>query len=257
MSIDGITTGYEERFDWPPVVGTSRPYMLASVPRTGSTFLSHLLWSTGCLGAPLEYLNFEPTGPYGSVCDAPAEQIELWHRILARRTSPNGIFGVKIFPLQMEVLGRANPKLLAQAMRFLLANGPQSKVVQLRRRDTAAHAISLARASLSGIWRAEQETGGTSEEPSYSEAIVQRAGRELEMQELAWQQMYRETGISPLVLWYEDVVEKPEAAIGQVADYLGVGLDPTARIDVPEIRRQDQAGAQKWLDRYGRGASRS
>lgn len=254
MSIDGIVTGYEERFDWPPVYGTRRPYMLASVPRTGSTFLSHLLWRTGSLGAPLEYLNFEATGPYGSICDAPSAQLDHWQRILARRTSPNGVFGVKVFPLQMEVLGRANPSLLARAMRFLLAEGSQSKVVQLRRRDTAGHAISLARASLSGVWRAEQERGQNSEEPTYSKAIVERAMRELQVQEQAWQQMYRETGISPLMLWYEDVVEAPEAAVGQVADYLGVELDPTATVDVPEIRQQDQAGAQKWRKRYGAGA---
>jgi LPS sulfotransferase NodH len=38
-------------------------YTLASIPRTGSTWLSHALWGTGYLGAPLEYVNFEKTGP--------------------------------------------------------------------------------------------------------------------------------------------------------------------------------------------------
>ena len=215
--------------------------------------MSHLLWRTGCLGAPLEYLNFEPTGPYGSVSDAPAAQIELWQRVLARRSSPNGIFGVKVFPLQMEVLGRGNPPLLTRAMRFLLAGGSQSKSCT-GRRDSAAHAISLARASLSGVWRAEQERGGNGEEPTFSTAIVQRARRELKVQEQAWEQMYRETGITPLVLWYEDLVETPDASVGQVADYLGVALDPTAIVDVPEIERQDQTGALDWRKRYETGS---
>ena len=62
----GIETGHEPRFDFPP--GGRPPelfYMIATMPRTGSSYLSHLLWGTGCLGAPLEYLNFEPAGPFG------------------------------------------------------------------------------------------------------------------------------------------------------------------------------------------------
>ncbi|MBA4765225.1 MAG: hypothetical protein H2048_07060 [Erythrobacter sp.] len=255
MSIEGITTGHEERFDWPIFTNTPQPYILASVPRTGSTYLSHLLWRTGCLGAPLEYLNFAPTGPQGAASNSPAAQVELWQRAIAHRTSPNGIFGVKAFPLQMEELGWTNPSLLAIAMRLLLRRGPASKIVQLRRRDKDRHAISLARASLSGIWRAEQETGASDDQP-YSEAVVLHARHELAIQEQAWQQMYHETGITPLVLWYEDIVDNPDGAVAHVADYLGVALDPTQTVDVPEIRQQDQAGAEEWRARHKEGESR-
>jgi hypothetical protein len=61
-----IETGYEAECDFPPHrPPPSHPYLLASVPRSGSTYGSHILWQTGCLGAPLEYCNFEPTGPPG------------------------------------------------------------------------------------------------------------------------------------------------------------------------------------------------
>jgi LPS sulfotransferase NodH len=251
LSIEGIKTGHEEIFDWPIYTGAPLPYILASVPRTGSTYLSHLLWKTGCLGAPLEYLNFQPSGPQGSISELPKAQHELWRRTIVRRTSPNGLFGVKAFPLQLEELGRANPALLASAMRFLLRDGPDSKVVQLRRRDSDAHAISLARASLSGIWRAEQEPS-VSNEPGYSEALVVRAKHELTIQERAWQQMFGETGITPLILFYEDVVEKPDDAVMRVADYLNVDIDPSQAVSVPEIRRQDQTGAKLWRARYAK-----
>lgn len=68
----GVETGYEAEFDFPLRPSPPpRPYLLASTPRSGSTYVSHLFWQTGCLGAPLEYCNFEPTGPYGSlwVCE--------------------------------------------------------------------------------------------------------------------------------------------------------------------------------------------
>lgn len=256
MSIEGITTGHERTFDWPPFDGARQTYILATVPRTGSTYLSHLLWRTGCLGAPLEYLNFEPTGPLGAASKSPDAQIDLWQHAVASRTSPNGVFGVKTFPLQMERLGQTNPRLLSMVMRFLLSKGPASKVVQLRRMDGAAHAISLARASLSGIWRAEQESGRGDDAP-YSAALIKQAERELAVQEQAWEQMYRETGITPLIVWYEDVVEDAGCVVSNIADYLGVTLDPELAVEVPEIQQQDQTGAQKWKERYLSGESAS
>ena len=64
--LHGIETGYEERYDFPERDGPpDRVYVLASLPRSGSTYLSHVLWESGCLGAPLEYLNFLPGGHYG------------------------------------------------------------------------------------------------------------------------------------------------------------------------------------------------
>ena len=110
--LEGVETGYEEKFDFPlRDCPPDQVYVLASVPRSGSTYLSHLLWRTGCLGAPLEYLNFLPAGHYGFASSAPEKQIELWESVLHRRTSPNGVFGVKCFPMLIALLSRSNPEL--------------------------------------------------------------------------------------------------------------------------------------------------
>lgn len=248
--IEGIETGYEAKFDFPAWEGPpARQYLLATVPRTGSTFVSHLLWRTGCLGAPLEYLNFEPTGPYGHASGSPGEQQRLWQAALARRTSPNGVFGLKGFPPQFEELQQSNPALLGQVMRTMVPSREGSRIILLRRRDRAAHAISYARAILSGIWRQEQERGGRVE-PEYSPVAVERAGRLIEAQEGAWTAMMRDLGIAPLELWYEDAMTDPDATIAAVAGYLEVELHPAAAVEVPRIERQSQAGARAWAERH-------
>ena len=122
--LEGVVTGYEARFDFP--VRADPPelsYMLATVPRTGSTFVSHLLWRTGCLGAPLENLNIAPGSPYADAHGDAAAQQRLWRRVLARRTSPNGVFGIKCFPMQLEALVRVNPPLLQSVMATLVPRG--------------------------------------------------------------------------------------------------------------------------------------
>lgn len=253
--MDRIETGYEPKFDFPL---RDRPptvrYLLASVPRSGSTLVSHLLWGTGCLGAPLEYLNFEPTGPYGFASESQRKQEALWRNALTRRTSANGVFGLKTFPVQMQALSEGNPALLVQVMRTMIVGKARSKVVRLRRRDGIGHAISYARAALSGVWRSEQEIGGRPE-PEYSEAAVVNAGRFIQQQESSWDEMFRDLDLAPLEIWYEDVLADRTGAIEAVADYLGVALDRTAMVEIPEIVRQSQHGADAWREAHGRRRS--
>jgi len=247
-----VETGYEKKFDFSAnACDPKLTYLLASVPRSGSTFVSHLLWQSGCLGAPLEYLNFEPAGPAGYASGTPEEQTKVWEHALSHRTSPNGVFGLKAFPLQLEVLGEENPRLLRQVMRTLFARGRRSPVIQLRRRDRTAHGISYARAMLSGVWRSEQETGGRPE-PAYSSTALNRALALIDEQESAWEAMYRALAIEPLVLYFEDVLRDPESTIRSVAEHLGVELTAGVQVHVPAVRRQSQLGAQAWREANAR-----
>jgi LPS sulfotransferase NodH len=248
--LEGIETGYEGKYDFPArAAAPSLVYMLASVPRTGSTWLSHLLWQTGCLGAPLEYLNYESLGPYGFANCSPSQQQWLWRSALRRRSSPNGVFGVKCFPDQFEYLQETNSELLNEVFASILSRTHPPLIVWLRRRDRVAHAISLARAMLSGVWREEQERGA---EPQvdYSEAMVEQSRHVLERQEGAWQQMFRDLRIEPLELWYEKAIAAPDEAVRQVAEHLGVELIPGAAVAVPPIVKQAEADAREWRERY-------
>jgi LPS sulfotransferase NodH len=254
-----IETGYEAKFDFPPTEG--RPeiaYLLATVPRTGSTYLSHVLWQTGCLGAPLEYLNFEPASPYAFAAGSPERQQQLWHSVVRSRTSPNGVFGLKGFQLQLQDLHRTNPPLLAAVLSTVLPPKRPKRVVYLGRRDRIAHVVSYARASMSGIWRKEQEQG-ESREIEYSQDMLDAAERGIDVQEARWEQMFRDLRIEPLRLWYEEVIARPADAARQVADYLGVSLDPSAAVQVPPILKQSEGGASAWIERYAqsRGAAPS
>src|SRR4051812_32354779 len=134
-----VETGYEGKFDFAArQQGPNLAYLLASVPRAGSTHFSHLLWRTGCLGAPLEYLNFEPAGPYGFAGASPELQLQLWRSVLRRRCSPNGVFGLKAFPPQLDQLQRRNQPLLDEVLATILPHERTRRIVYLRRRDRLA-----------------------------------------------------------------------------------------------------------------------
>lgn len=252
LSVDA-DTGYEGKFDFPRRSELPEfPYMLASVPRTGSTWFSHLLWRTGCLGAPLEYLNYEPAGPYYFAGHSSDQKRFLWASVLQRRTSANGVFGIKCFPPHLQDLQEKDPEFLTDVMATVLPRTARRRVVFFDRRDRGAHAISYARAIISGVWRSEQETAGPAE-VAYSEIALDHASRLIDGQIGAWESMFRDLSIEPLRLWYEDALENPDEVIRTVAGYLGVPVDAAAATRVPEIKRQSQADAAKWAERYAQG----
>lgn len=251
--LEGIETGYEERYDFPYHTDPPlHPYMIATVPRSGSSYFSHLLWRTGCLGAPLEYLNFLPTGPARLAISDPQRQTALWRSLLHLRTSPNGVFGVKCFSLQLRELQLRNPGLLREVFGTMLMRGPATRVVALKRRDRVAHAISYARSALSGIWRKEQEaaSGATVD---YSPEAVEQAKVMIEQHEADWDMLLKELSIEPMILWYEDVVEEPDQAVTCVAEFIGVQLDPAASVTIPMVEKQAEDDSRRWRERYSDG----
>jgi len=250
--LDHIDTGYEDRFDFP--LRTEPPeltYLLATIPRAGSTYFSHVLWRTGCLGAPLEYLNFLPASPYGFAAGSPQAQRELWRSLLHRRCSPNGVFGLKAFPAQLQELDGSNPALLRDVLATVIPRDRVRRVVFLRRRDKVAQAVSFARAAMTGIWRKEQE-GTAQASAGYSQRFVEAAEREIAVQEKAWGQMFADLRIEPLSVWHEDVLADPTQAAQQVADYLGVTIDPAESLQVPEIQEQSRGDSQSWVEQFSR-----
>jgi trehalose 2-sulfotransferase len=248
--LDHIDTGYEGKFDFPArEQPPDKTYLLATVPRAGSTHFSHVLWQTGCLGAPLEYLNFEPAGPYGFAANSPEAQLDLWRTVLRLRCSPNGVFGLKAFPMQLQALDGDNPALLQQVLATMLPRGGPRHIVYLRRRDLVAQAVSYARAVMSGIWRKEQEA----REPNsidYSQEQLESAERGILFQQNVWGRMFNDLRIDPLCIWHEDVLADPAAAARQVADYIGVAVDPASAVHIPQIHKQSRGDAEAWMGRY-------
>jgi LPS sulfotransferase NodH len=250
LSVSQIDTGYEGKFDFPR--RTQPPeltYLLASVPRAGSTYFSHLIWRTGCLGAPLEYLNFEAAGPYGFAAGSPQLQLQLWRSLLRRRCSLNGVFGLKAFAPQLDQLQRKNPPLLDEVLASMLPRGGPRRVIYLRRRDRLAQVVSYARASLSGVWRKEQENA-VAQPIEYSQEDLEAAERGIALQESVWSQMFEELEIDPLRVWHEDALADGATMAEVVANYLGVEIDPASAVELPLIEKQSEGDAAAWAERY-------
>jgi len=131
----------------------------------------------------------------------------------------------------------------------MLPSGSERRTVYLRRRDRVAQAVSYARASLSGVWHKDQESADAPPH-DYSQSALDAAERGIALQESVWARMFSDLNIEPLELWHEDVLDNPIAASRAVADYVGVALDPAARVEAPQIEKQTVGDAPEWIARY-------
>jgi LPS sulfotransferase NodH len=124
-------------------------------------------------------------------------------------------------------------------------------IVYLRRRDLLAQTVSYARATMTGIWRKEQEDPDPAS-LDYSQEQLEAAERGILFQQDVWERMFNDLRIDPLALWHEDVLADPAGAALQVADSVGASLDPAATVQIPEISKQAPGDARTWIDRYAR-----
>jgi LPS sulfotransferase NodH len=120
-------------------------YVLLSLARTGSEWVCAALRRRG-IGIPIEYLTAVDLAQRVG-CASPDGKIHVpayLAQLRAKRTTPNGVFGLKLHPLHLRMVSGDEAR---RAVEFL---GHFDRILFLRRRDRLLQAISLARALLTG-----------------------------------------------------------------------------------------------------------
>jgi LPS sulfotransferase NodH len=239
---------------WPPIGGpganpgddlavgapTRDRYVIAAIPRTGSTLLAAALWGTGLAGAPGEYLNplqrrhFEKRW-------GPMPLAVYVERLERHRTSANGVFGIKIHHHHhLRWVKRLGLDLTS------LVRG--AKYVATWRVDRVAQAVSLEIAHQTGRWSTAQPP--TRRRPVYDEASIRRRLRFIERSEHGWEQFFAESEISPMRLTYEKLVANLEASTRAALDFLGVASAEPIDVSPPPLARQADEVNVAWVERF-------
>jgi trehalose 2-sulfotransferase len=226
-------------------VGT---YMLATIPRSGSTYCAIRLWQTGLLGAPMEYLNFRIMGDlfhrlgYKAGEDGlipPAQIEDYWADTQRLRTSPNGVFGYKMFTTNYVEIAQKYPDFLQQVT--------PNYVIYLIRRDLLGQAMSYSRAQRSKVWFADVQNAP---EVEYNYQHIKYCMKAIENQRQRWEAAFTFTGVEPIRIYYEDLMARSEATISTILSEMGIKEDSDAAIDVPMINRQTDGVSRDWRERF-------
>lgn len=240
-------------------------WLLASSPRTGSTWLGRLLGEPGDVGQPKEWLNGmqvrDLTVRFGRTAlsrwgasrlgarTAPLLLRLPWtdaaldaylRRVRAVRTSPTGWFALKLHAHHRRRWFDAADR------RFEDWFSPRL-VVALHRRDTLAQAVSWARAIQSGAWASHQPGHAA---PRYNARQIALCLRDIERDQADWRAwLDARPAVPRLFVAYEDLVADAPAVVARVREGLGVPPRDGPVPDVGLVRQADEVSLA-WAQRF-------
>ena len=228
------------RFDheFPPGTEVRCTYAICSVPRSGSSLLSELLCLSGVAGAPTEYFDPEQCARFSEAWETDGLDAYL-AALVAKKTSPNGVFGLKVHYDQMaEMLGG----------RDLLDLFDDLRCIYIRRSDHVSQAVSYAIAIQTNQWASTHEATARA---SFDRTQIDDLLRQIERDEQRWERWFVEHDISPLRIEYDALVADRVRVVGEVLQHLAI--DPPGRPleDLtPTLTRQADRRSRRWALRY-------
>lgn len=229
------------QYDFPYQEKARLSYLVASLPRSGSTLLCRGLWETGMAGAPLEYFAEVHMEDYLKRWG----QMSIGDYVLKlqqHRTSPNGIFGFKGHYRQL------------RDWFFKHGIGPEDLFPNLRyiyivRQDRLRQAISYVKAMQTNRWTSDWQEG-ILDELRYDFDAISKRMNELVATDRAWKGYFLKTRTQPLHIVYESFIEKYEESVREVLRFLEVREYREVAISPPRLTKQADEVTEQWYEQY-------
>jgi LPS sulfotransferase NodH len=233
----------DERLDLNHFGALRKSYIVASSYRSGSQYLCWRLWQTGLLGAPSEVLN--PTSELRVLMNrfkasSPADYIA---KLIARRTSRNGVFGMKAHFHHFEAYQKEYPELLE-----VLA---PTTYIYISRQDRIAQAVSMAKALQTDAWTSRMEEG-PKPVMVYDREMIAHCLVDIEQQDVTWRRWFETHKVAPFHVTYDDLTADAAGVVRGIVERLGVENDERDEVDVPPAKKQADETNQEWIERFER-----
>lgn len=221
--------------DFPEKTPVQQRYAILSSPRSGSTLLGRMLTETKMAGDPLEYFNPRLVLLERKRINNPSLNLNAFiQQMEARRTSPNGVFGIKMHYSQL--LSAFQVKSPNQTVAGFLRNR-MNKIIWIRRRDRIGQAISQAIGLRTQMWSSEDSRFGKEIELNIHPFECIKALNGICQEDAGWEQLLNAIQLPVHEVWYEDLVNEYETQSRLVLNYLGLD-DVVGTIPEPPIQRQ-------------------
>ena len=163
-------------------------------------------------------------------------------------TTPNGIYGLKIHWMHVEVLavqsGFSGDS--ASVLEYLF---PGAAYVRIVRRDRRAQAISYFRAQTTNEWwlidgvRNAQSNGRN---PVFDASTILALEQDLIHQDREWDRYLRARGVEPLIVEYESLMRDYRGEVARVLEFLGLDRAAASAIPPPRLVRQADGLTDQW-----------
>jgi len=200
-------------------------YVICSSPRTGSSWLCRGLSETGVCGDPLEYFHTKLLSKK-YVKDWQATHFDEYvERMLAERSTSNGVFGLKLHWEQLRYLVQ-----LAKKMQKYRSMSPgeilthclgRPRFIYMSRQNKWRQAISEAIALRTGVWKGNaEERNAQKATPHFDYDLIRQAYLKARRDEVSWRAFFQENNMVPLEIAYEDLAKSYRETIRGICAFL-------------------------------------
>jgi len=231
-------------------------YLICATQRSGSYLLCDALQHTGLAGQPIEY--FAPiVRHYLSREWGITSEREYLNKVLEVGTTPNGVCGMKVHMNQFRPWLRTLPQLPGYqglaAPEILSTIFPNLSYIWITRRDKVQQAVSYLKARRTSMWWQTDRTPlSAGAPPAFDFEAIDRSVQWIEQEESAWQDYFNAQSIKPLVVIYEELVQRYATTVCQVLEYLNIPQPTNLVIAEPRVRKQADRSSEEWVERYHR-----
>lgn len=233
---------YEEQFsdslDFQKVDKASKFLVIASTGRCGSHMLGHALHATGQFGFPLEYAHPSNVAEWKRRL-AVQDLDTLMVRLQQKRTSPNGVFSIKVHYPHIKQFGS-----FAQLQSVF----PNAHYVLLSRHDVLKQAVSLSIASQTGVWIAGQKP--RMENPEYNFEHINNCLKRTILNNASWRYCLAASGSQYIELDFDSVKDQLAGTIGRIAEFMGVQVLPEQIPSQQVTKKQSNPLNKEWEQRF-------
>ncbi len=206
---------FSENHDFSRVDKPSKILIIASTGRCGSHMLGHALHKTNSFGFPLEYANPANLAEWKKrlgINDFKGVMTELQRR----RTSPNGVFGIKIHYPHIKQFGGFDN---------LMKLFPNAHYVLLSRNDVLKQAVSLSIASQTGVWISGQTP--VNDNPTYDFEHIDKCLRQTILHNSSWRYTLAASGCNYIEMDFDHVRNNLVQSIDKIASFTDVKVEPS------------------------------
>jgi trehalose 2-sulfotransferase len=235
---DGLYSDHRFSQEYPSAGPPRVSFLVCALPRSGSSLLCELLARTELAGAPAEF--FEPNQRRRLEGQWDAGTLDRYvGEMLARKTTPNGVFGLKALYHQLvDAVGLTSPRDLFPNVRY----------VYIKRHDHVRQAVSFARAIQTDQWASEHPAGRA--DPVFDAAQIGELIAWIRSEEALWEEFFRREGSPVLRLLYEDFAESIDETLARVLRFLAVDVPAGFQPPRPTLSKQADDLTERWVRDY-------
>lgn len=197
-------------------------FVIAALPRTGSTMLCGLLTNNRA-GRPVEHLNPDADASPFALAASQHVSTERYLALARLADTVDGVFGTKLMVHWLPTIHACCSERHEDYTATLRHLFPDARYIFLRRRNLAALAASYTVALASGSWRGSQ----TDDDPNVALLLEEMHRNLLWLRrcEADWIDILAKLKVEPLNVYYEDLIASTTDSLLALFSYIGVSRE--------------------------------